>query len=539
MPNPIHPIKQSQSPVVQSKLKVNEPGDQFEQEADAMADKVMSITDINQQQSAPNAVTGVIGRSVQRKCAHCEEEEKKRVMRKAQHGSGGNAVSSSFASTLQTSKGGGASLPSDTRSVMGNAFGTDFSGVRIHTGQQASELNNAVQARAFTYGNDIYFNQGQYAVDTYEGKKLLAHELTHTLQQSGTIQRSIATIPQPVRNRITLWDTVIAAATLSPTALSDYFRTTAPSSSAGFNGTIVVDSSVTTTGSVAPYDLTRGLNNIPGVIMSEHMPVNSTVTLNMDLSSFGGQNGIFRFTYINTNTNTAATATPVYEFHIEFVGAVHTATAQSARPATITIGSNSFTAAGTWPDDRYDELVEVLGRLPSSVRTQINEMRFRYQSQIVQTQAQLGEDGEATIGTDIARSSRQIIIWSSVARPTIVNYNGFSRTAYVVAHEIGHWLDFMPIANAFDAANTAGRSPVATNSLSGYYRMDTSGDYSENANRSTAFQRLNVANTATTGYGATDLKESFAEYFALYVTAPTLLQQIRPAIHRFFSTTFP
>ena len=523
--------------LVQAKLTVNEPGDIYEQEADAMADRVMRMSSTE----TVKPVTGLIGTSLQRKCVHCEEEEKRKkpVMRKAEAGNSGMSVSSLFTSSLNASKGKGSPVPQGTMSFMENAFSTDFSGVKIHTGGQAAEMNKDIKAKAFTFGNDIYFDNGQFDSGSVEGRKLLAHELTHTIQQSGAIQRSIATIPQPVRNRITLWDTVIAAATLSSTALNDYFRTTAPSSSLGFNGTIQIDSSVTTTGSVAPYDLATGFKNIPGIMMTNNMPVNSTITLNMDLSRFGGQNGIFRFTYVNTNTSAAATATPSYEFHIEYVGAVYAAATQATRPSAITVGSNSFVAAGTWPDDRYDELVEVLGRLPASVQTHVNGMRFRYQSQIVQTQAQLGEDGEATVGTGIARTSRQIIIWSSVARPTVANYGGFSRTAYVVAHEVGHWLDFMPIANAFDSANAAGRAPTATDSLSGYYRMNTSGDFTEGANRHTAFQRLNTANTSSTGYGATDLKESFAEYFALYVTEPTLLQQIRPAMHRFFSTTFP
>jgi hypothetical protein len=185
--------KQSPKPIkVQPKLQVNEPGDVYEQEADAMAERVMRMTDGNQRKSAPNTVTGIIGRSVQRKCAHCEEDEKKKqVMRKSQNGSGGNAVSSSFSSTLQTSKGGGASLPSGTRSVMENAFGTDFSDVRIHTDQKAQEMNNNISAKAFTYGTDIYFNAGEFQPATHEGKKLLAHELTHTIQQKNTLQRAI------------------------------------------------------------------------------------------------------------------------------------------------------------------------------------------------------------------------------------------------------------------------------------------------------------------------------------------------------------
>src|SRR5690349_1518677 len=101
---------------VQPKLQVNTPGDVYEQEADAMADKVMRMAGASQQQATPHAVTGLIGRSVQRKCAHCEEEEKeKKLMRKETPGAGGTTVSSSFSASLQASKTGGQALPVSTR----------------------------------------------------------------------------------------------------------------------------------------------------------------------------------------------------------------------------------------------------------------------------------------------------------------------------------------------------------------------------------------------------------------------------------------
>lgn len=181
-----HFQKQAIKPVkVQPKLQVNQPGDRFEQEADAMADKVMRMTDGNQSSFSSSAVTGIIGRSVQRKCAKCEEEEKKKkIMRKEANGASGTTVSSSFSASLLASKTGGHALPVTTRNFMGNAFDTDFSAVRIHTGRKASELNNTIQARAFTHGNDIYFNDRKPAFDTFEGRKLLAHELTHVVQQN-------------------------------------------------------------------------------------------------------------------------------------------------------------------------------------------------------------------------------------------------------------------------------------------------------------------------------------------------------------------
>jgi Domain of unknown function (DUF4157) len=170
-------------PVIQSKLTINKPGDKYEQEADAMADSVMRMSS----HEAVKPVTGLIGSSLQRKCSHCEEEEKRRkpVMRKTESGYGGMQVSSSFASSLNASKGSGAPISQGTRSFMENAFSTDFSAVRVHTGGQASQMSKGINAKAFTHGNDIYFDEGQYDPGSGEGKSLLAHELTHTVQQDG------------------------------------------------------------------------------------------------------------------------------------------------------------------------------------------------------------------------------------------------------------------------------------------------------------------------------------------------------------------
>lgn len=183
-------------PFVQAKLTVNEPGDMYEQEADAMADRVMRISS----NEAVKPVTGLIGTSLQRKCAHCEEEEKRRkpVMRKTDAGNSGMFVSYSFATSfLNASKGGGSSLPQGTRSFMENAFSTDFSDVRLHTGDKASEMSKEINAKAFTYGNDIYFKEGQYNPGSDEGKQLLAHELTHVVQQNLAINKTGGIRRQP------------------------------------------------------------------------------------------------------------------------------------------------------------------------------------------------------------------------------------------------------------------------------------------------------------------------------------------------------
>ena len=67
---------------------------------------------------------------------------------------------------------------------MGNAFGKDFSNVRIHTDQAAVDMNRQLKSQAFTHGKDIYFNQGRFNPESKTGKQLLAHELTHVVQQN-------------------------------------------------------------------------------------------------------------------------------------------------------------------------------------------------------------------------------------------------------------------------------------------------------------------------------------------------------------------
>jgi hypothetical protein len=169
--------------LVQPKLEINSPGGRYEQEADAMAYSVMRTSSTN---AAVKPATGLIGRSVQRKCTECEEEEKKKLMRKTEGTGYGINASPALVSSINASKGGGSPLPQETRDFMENAFSRDFSRVRVHADSVASEMSKGIGAKAFTTGNDIYFKSGQYNTESAEGKKLLAHELTHVVQQENS-----------------------------------------------------------------------------------------------------------------------------------------------------------------------------------------------------------------------------------------------------------------------------------------------------------------------------------------------------------------
>jgi peptidoglycan hydrolase-like protein with peptidoglycan-binding domain len=120
--------------------------------------------------------------TVQRKCAACETEDK--LQKKADDHHTGN-VEPEIENSLNSSKGSGRPLPDNTRQQMESSIGADFSNVRIHDDSNAAQMSKDLNAQAFTHGDDIYFNSGKYDTASSGGQHLLAHELTHTVQQSG------------------------------------------------------------------------------------------------------------------------------------------------------------------------------------------------------------------------------------------------------------------------------------------------------------------------------------------------------------------
>lgn len=196
-----------QSPVIQTKLTVGAPGDRFELEADSMADRVV-------QRTHAGAVRRDAAPSVQAKCTECREEEK--LQRQADgavdddaevaenaegneapgllvqaKGDGPIHVRGSVQHALEGGTGGGTTMHPALRDEMESAFEADFSGVRIHTGPLAEHLSRDLSAHAFTYGREIFFNAGEYRPETPDGRHLLAHELTHVVQQSGGVSRAV------------------------------------------------------------------------------------------------------------------------------------------------------------------------------------------------------------------------------------------------------------------------------------------------------------------------------------------------------------
>ncbi len=189
------------SGALQAKLRIGQPGDIYEQEADRVAEQVMRMPE-------PQAISSGTPyiHSIQRACIRSEdevlsrqpiEEEKEDELRRqpieeeeeelqAKATSDGiSEVNPDIESHIQNMRGGGQPLPESTRAYFEPRFGQDFSQVRVHSDAKAAE---AVNARAFTVGKDVVFGPGQYAVGTGSGKKLIAHELTHVIQQNNPLK---------------------------------------------------------------------------------------------------------------------------------------------------------------------------------------------------------------------------------------------------------------------------------------------------------------------------------------------------------------
>ena len=163
--------------IVQAKLNINIPGDKYEQEADAMANSV--VDDESKTKSVHTSDKQENAETVHRKPALNARNPVSQT-----EVSGGLVASSSMSTKIDSSKGGGNKLDTMLNADMSSRFRFDFSNVKIHADSEAAGMNRELKARAFTVGNDIYFNSGEFRPESNSGKHLLAHELTHVTQQN-------------------------------------------------------------------------------------------------------------------------------------------------------------------------------------------------------------------------------------------------------------------------------------------------------------------------------------------------------------------
>ncbi len=205
-------------PAIQAKLTIGQPNDFYEQEADRVAAQVVQqinaapsahpqATVALQRQAAPEEDELQMKPLLQRQAAPEEDElqmkpllqrqaapEEDELQMKSTRAQGvvmGDA-SADLEATINSARGSGQPLEPGLQRQMGQAMGADFGGVTVHTDATADRLNQSIQAKAFTTGQDIFFRGGAYNPGSRDGQELIAHELTHVVQQNGgAVQRSL------------------------------------------------------------------------------------------------------------------------------------------------------------------------------------------------------------------------------------------------------------------------------------------------------------------------------------------------------------
>lgn len=167
--------------ILQTKLKVGAVNDPLEKQADRVADRVVRGV-------APAETTMPAAAGLHRKCQACGADD--RLLQRKADGAAPAGGAGAVSAMPQTA--GGFALPTASRSWFETRFGgADFGDVRLHTGEAAAAMADGVNAKAFTLGRDIVFADGQYQPGTSAGNRLLAHELTHVLQQRGRPDRGV------------------------------------------------------------------------------------------------------------------------------------------------------------------------------------------------------------------------------------------------------------------------------------------------------------------------------------------------------------
>lgn len=166
---------------VQTKPTVNSPDDQYEREANRVADAVTRASTPSIQRQADEKELVTTKRASDTQDQAKEEEQEPIQTKKA--ASQTPLIGSSLESRINSLKGGGQPLPESTREYFEPRFGSSFAQVRAHNNLQAADIAKSINAKAFTTGKDIVFGAGQYSPETSGGKRLLAHELTHIVQQ--------------------------------------------------------------------------------------------------------------------------------------------------------------------------------------------------------------------------------------------------------------------------------------------------------------------------------------------------------------------
>ena len=460
----------------------------------------------------------------------------------------------------------GEPLPAALRADLEPRLGGDFSQVRVHHDMAAAASARALSAQAYAVGTHLVFDTGVYAPATRAGRAVLAHELSHVMQQTvgglGPLLQRLPTqlsdIPEAERRALQVGSIEV---TIPTQTLTEFFTTMPsgrPSASQSIGGV------TNSFGSGIAATLQTGLGSVSAYLVNttNALVLNSSVEVALDLSTHGGGHHTYRFTYFSHTEGRGAAAIRSNLMLIEQLGAVAApAAAQTAVSGAFSVNGTRFTARGSWNDADYTVLHQALSQLPDAARTEAAGLIFLRVSSAVGDEA-----GRYLPDTDTVELNNRAFPTASHLR-----VGEAAPAVRTVLHEVGHAVDLRSLETAWRAFNAAGQSAsarrtfLAARSASGSrYTVADGGDYApaENAGDATPAFRAAVARdgvrrdtsgsrTSTdagevatlsggvTRYADTDYEELYAEAFSLYMTAPETLRQLRPATYAYFLARFP
>lgn len=545
--SPVTPVS-SPSADIQAKLSISSPGDAAEQEADQIADQVMrmptpgdappvgdfaciNLAPIQRKAtvSSPSHASGKEADHVATETVRPAASSQQLSIHSTPASTQRSAIDLDTTTAVDAAQRGGTPMPKDQLSYFQPRFGHDFSQVRIHTDSSAAASAAAVQARAYTAGRDIVFGAGQYAPHTAAGRHLLAHELTHFVQQQrapgppSVLMRAPDPTPTSLdqfseADRQSLkFDT---EALSSPLILKQFF---------GLKGTAVaatnlnadIDIEVPAIEAVkddkVKSDLYRGLRQValsvfdlqPGSDGKAHSKRLHLVHIeSLDLTQFGGPNGSFRFTCIGSE----AAGKIIAKILVEAIrspatgmsdpGAVKDIEKRKVVPYGLKRGS-SITDDSLW-----QKVVRSLGTVDEALIMRIRDVTFETSPK------QTGADGEAASfdfsfkKSDTGPWKKTITLFQKIVTAQDADF------ARLLDHELAHAIDIAP------AEKPGGRiAKGEAHNLPKFLE---------------AAKKDGGRAKAITDYGATSDKEFYAENLSLFIQQPETFQALRPNLYNYF-----
>jgi hypothetical protein len=486
--------------------------------------------------------------------------------------------------------GDGARLAPTLEARLGAELGADLTEVRLHDGPEAADLTTRAGAEAVAIGQDISFAPGKRQPNTRDGVRRVAHEVAHTVKHSDkgmahrqgnapvTPATTLAGLSEADRKRIQVVTTTAIKAPTNDELKNKYFAkgTTLPVAAP-----VSVDQSV-------PAALTKGLTNIAGDLSSGTSPslgANTTVELELDLTTHGGTKAPCRFTY--TEPPAAKGQTAQGRILVEQLGAAKPPPGATkpadpkpgekvpADPIADKLKAASITYSGYKPAEEQ-ALRAAIALVPSAHLSLISGLTFIRKSTNPGDASVAGKYFPAADTTQGVSKANTIVIFDKAFEASsVVNVEGGVATSMAsreILHEIGHAVDLRPLQKAnedVDAAlsdvNAAASPKFADKAEADRFKAAEKAhadakkklkDFRTASGTQTVEKKsvaTDVIGAATTDfrdavkkdgkkvskYAEKDWQDSFAEAYSLYLSSPSDLLLLRPATHAYFLKAYP